>query len=356
MRRSATNAALLFAVVAVALANVPAQADITLKERVSLQASGLMSFANMDGYTTTTISGQRARTDSEIQMKSRAMRMFGGDAATAEIVRLDEDKLYQLELKKKRYTETTFAEQRARLEKLLAQQKEAQAQQQQASSGVDESDCEWLPPKVEVKRTGERSTIAGFDAERVTVTAVQSCKVKNTANVCDFALAFDQWVAPEFEGDSEVLAYQKAYAEKMGMNAAASRDFAERAEALFGRYEDMWRELGTKLRDVQGYPVKSTIGFGMGGPQCQNAKQAQTAESSSPLGGSLAGQLGGAIGGLLKKSKPAKPTPAVAATTLPNGLTPVMTLTSELIAVSRDPVSAATFEVPGDFQKVENLD
>lgn len=151
------------------------------------------------------------------------------------VVRLDDDRVIELQLRRKTFTETSFAEQRARMQELLDQQRQAQAQQQQATSGVDESKCEWLPPQVEVSRTGEKDTIAGFAAERVRIDAVQSCKVRDTPQVCDFSLSVDQWLAPGVPGQDEALAWQRAYAGKMGMTAPASRDFSERAEALFGR-------------------------------------------------------------------------------------------------------------------------
>jgi hypothetical protein len=349
MSRSATQA--MFPVLVLTLSSGVGHADITIEEQISLKGSGFMSMANMNGKTVTTIAGQRARTESDLQMQSRLVRMFAQDGPTAQIVRLDEDKVYELQLKKKRYTETSLADHRAQLQQALEQQRQAQAQQQQTGSGVDESQCEWLPPKVDVVRTGEKGTFAGFDAERVTVSAVQSCKVKDSDQVCDFGLSLDQWVAPQFEGDAEAVAYQRAYAEQMGLTAYQSRDLAERAEAMFGRYKDLWAELGTKMGDIKGYPVKSSFGFGMGGPQCQDPKQADQ-PAASP--GDIAGQIGGAIGGLFgkKKDKAAERAAAPEASTLPNGLTPLMVLTSELVSVSRASVSPQAFEIPADFQKV----
>ena len=350
---SRANINAVVSILATALVTTLAHADIAIEEHISLQGTGVMSMANMNGRSLTTISGKNARTESELQMQSRLVRVFARDNATTEIVRLNEDKVYELDMKKKSYTETSLAARRAQMEKLLEQQHQAQAQQQQTSSGVDESQCEWLPPKVDVTRTGEKNTFAGFEAERVLVSAVQSCKVKNTEQVCDFGLALDQWVAPKFEGDGEAIAYQRAYAEKMGITAGASRDFSERAEAMFGRYKDMWKELATKMRDIKGYPVKSSFGFGMGGPQCQDAKQAQANQPSAGPGG-ITSQIGGALGGLFgkKKKEAASTEQAAAPSTLPNGLVPVMTLTSELISVSHASVSPQTFDVPGDFKKV----
>ncbi len=47
-----------------------AQADVTIEERMSINGAGLMKMANMSGTTTTIISGQRARTESNLQFES----------------------------------------------------------------------------------------------------------------------------------------------------------------------------------------------------------------------------------------------------------------------------------------------
>ena len=157
---------------------------------------------------------------------------------------------------------------------------ESQAAQQQGTSGVDESQCEWSEPKAEVKRGGEKALIAGMQAERVTIIATQSCKDKKSEQVCDFGLVLDQWIAPNFEQSEETLAYYRAYAEKMGFNASGSRDFAERAQSMFGRYKGIWTEVAAKMRDVKGYPVKSSFGLGVGGPQCQSTQERQEAQQA----------------------------------------------------------------------------
>jgi hypothetical protein len=343
--------------VATALATA-AHADVTMQEHVSVNALGMMKLANMSGTTTTTIAGDRARTDSNLQFESGMLRAFtGGMGQTTEIVRLDQDKIYTLDTKKKTYTEMTFAEQRARMQQAMQKMQESQASQQQATSGVDDSQCEWSEPKADVKRGGEKATIAGFQAEHVTITATQSCKDKKTGAVCDFGLVLDQWVAPGFEQSSETLAYQRAYAEKLGLGASASRDFAERAQSMFGRYQGIWTEVASKMKDVQGYPVKASFGLGVGGPQCQNSQgqtsQDSQAQSQSTPPPSIGGALGGALGGLFgKKKEPAQPaasaTPPAA---MPGGLIPLMTVGTELVSVNTGAVNPQTFEVPADFKK-----
>ena len=82
----------LFAAASLAtLAVGVAQADITLKEHMAVEGEGLMSFANMSGTSTVSVSGKNARTESDLQMESKLVRMFAhGAGQTTEIVRLQD--------------------------------------------------------------------------------------------------------------------------------------------------------------------------------------------------------------------------------------------------------------------------
>jgi hypothetical protein len=292
-----------------------------------------------------------------MQFESAMMRTFarGAGGPHVEIVRLDQDKIYSLDPKKKTYSETTFEEMKARMQQAMEQMNKANGSQQQATSGVDESECEWSDPKSEVKRTGEQALIAGFQAEHVTVTASQSCKNKKNGQVCDFAVALDQWVAPGLEASTEVQTYQRAYAEKLGLGAASSRDFAERAQSMFGRYKGIWSELGKQLMtlNLKGYPVKSGFSLGVGGPQCQSTQQ-QQAQGGPQSPPSLGGALGGALGGMFKK-KQDQPQPQAAPppATMAGGLMPLMTMSNELVSISRDAAGPQSFEVPADYKKTK---
>jgi hypothetical protein len=382
-----------------------AHADFTLEERIEI--GGALKFANMSGRTVTTIAGDRSRTESELKMESKLIRMFVRDTGpTAEIVRLDQERVYSLELKKKEYTERTFAEMRAAWEKSLQQAQQAQAQaqaQEPQASGVpvDQSRCEWSEPRAEVRRSGEKSTFGGYEGERTTIIATQSCTDKETGSVCDFALTIDQWLAPGFPAEAEAMSFYKAYAEKMGLTTALSRDAAQRAESLFAGYKGLWSEVGTKMRDVKGYPLKTTFGLSVGGPKCQTAQSGggdgSQAGATPPTGeemqeaaataagetagevaaekagesafGGIAGKIGGKIAGSLfgkkKKEEAAAPADATApetttASAAPPGAPPtaapgmlnVIGMSVELVSLKRDAASPSAFEIPAGFKKV----
>lgn len=378
---------------------LPAHADVTLEERITV--GGALKFANMSGRTVTTVAGDRSRTESELKMESKLMRALTPDmGASAEIVRLDQDKVYSLDLKKKEYTEMSLAEMRAQWQQTLERAKEMQAQQPQATATpVDQSQCEWSEPKADVKRSGEKATFAGYEGERLTITASQSCKDKKTGAVCDFALTIDQWLAPGFDAETETLQFYKAYAEKMGLTAAVSKDAAQRAESLFGGYKGLWSEVGTKLRDAKGYPLRSTFGLGVGGPQCQTqgagsegappgsvpptgaemqeaaataagetAGQVAAEKAGESAFGGIAGKLGGKLAGSLfgkKKKEEAAPAtegaPAAQAAPAPApapapGMMNVLEMSVELVSVNRNAASPTAFEIPAGFKKVTNTE
>ena len=357
-----------------------ASADVTTQQRISIDGIGGMKIANMSGTTTTIISGERSRTETNLQLESKIVRMFARGAAGphVDIVRLDLDRIDHLDVAKKEYTETTFEQMREQMQQVMGQAGAAQPREEPKPTSIDDSQCEWSDPKAEVKRTGEKATLAGYDAERLTITASQACKDKQSGQVCEFVLLLDEWLAPKFAASAEAQKYTRAYAQKIGLatgTATSSRDIAERAQSMFGRYKGIWTEVASKTKDMKGYPVKTTFAFAVGGPQCQSTQQSNApapnaSDSTASLPTSqpaseptnpadVAAQISGKLSGLFhKKSDNPAPAdasapPAVsAAAPMPDGLVPVITMSSELVSVSTSAVDPSVFEIPADFKKI----
>jgi len=368
------------------LASGFAAADITTEQKVSIQGIGPMSFADMSGTTRTAISGTRSRTDSDMVMQSKLVRFLAHNTVgpTADIVLLDSDKLYRLNLNKKEYTEQSFEELRANMQKALQGGKGDSADARQQPAAIDQSKCDWLPPKSDVK-TGAKATIAGFDAQQIIITAEQPCKDKQTGAICEIALTVDEWLASSFSTNEEITKYHQAYAQKLGLDTV-SQDANERAKAMFSQYKGVWEDIASKMKNAKGYHVRSSFSLAIGGDQCkqaQTAKQQSGDSGSNPSSGSasssgsssaptspaeLANQVGAKLGSLFHRKKDdsqaaasnqgtqaptATATPAASAATGPSGTVPLMTISSELVSVSTAPIPANAFEVPADFKKVE---
>jgi hypothetical protein len=346
------------------LATGAARADITIERTTSVEGAGAMSFGNMSGSSKTTISGEKSRTDSDMKMKSKLIGFLARNAVgpSTEIVLLDQDKLYHLNINKKEYTETTFEQMKEQLQK--AQDRMNSNEDKKQPSAVDQSKCEWLPARADVKKTGEKAQFAGYDAERLVITAAQPCKDKDTGSICEVALVLDQWMSTGFTESAEVQKFYKAYAAKMGLDPSSSQDVSQRAKALFSQYKGIWTEVAAKMQNVKGYPVKSSFTLALGGAQCKDSKAQQpsqdsdsSSDSNSPSG--LAGAMAGKLGGLFHKKKDdadapaAAPGPVATPVVLPPGDVALMTVSSQLVSVSTNSATPDAFTVPADFKKIE---
>jgi hypothetical protein len=265
LRKAAAAAAAM--ITAAGITSV-ALADVTIQQHIAVEGVGIMAAGNMSGTTKTAISGERSRTDSDIKLESRFVRMLAHNAVgpTAEIVRLDQDKIDRLDLTRKQYTELTFEDLKARLQKAADQAEQGSNNPEaQTQKPMDESKCEWLDPKVDVRRPGEKATYAGYDSERLIIVASQPCKDKQTGAICEVALALDEWLAPSFTASAEAERFHHAYAQKIGLDLKSGRgafgggDIRERARAMFGRYAGIWDQIAAKTKDVKGYPVKMSF-------------------------------------------------------------------------------------------------
>ncbi len=375
-----------------ALATGVASADVTTEQKISIQGLGVMSFADMSGTTRLAISGNRSRTDSDVVMQSKLVRFLARGAAgpTAEIVLLDSDKLYRLNMNRKEYSEQSFEDLRNNMQKALQGGRGDAGEQRTQPSAIDQSRCDWLPPKSDVRKTGARTTVAGYQADEVLITAEQPCKDKESGSICEIALSVDEWLAPSFATSDEVAKYHKAYAQKLGLDSATlTQDASDRAKAMFSQYKGVWEDIVTKMKDVKGYPVRSSFSLAIGGDQCKQAQSARQqagdthssgTDSSSSSGGSsasptspaeLANQVGAKLGSLFHRKKKddsqaaagdqgaqsspadAAAAPATPVATGPSGTIPLMTISSELLSISTAPIPANAFDVPADFKKVE---
>jgi hypothetical protein len=338
------------------LATGIALADVTVERTTSVNGAGAMAFANMTGTSRTIISGNKSRTDSDTKMQSKIVGFLARNATgpSADIVLLDQDLMYHLNINKKEYTEMTFEQLHAQMQK-ASDQMNSNDQKQQPSA-VDQSKCDWLPATVDIDKTGEKAQLAGYDSERVTITAKQPCKDKDTGAICEVALILDQWMSPGVSESAETRQFYKAYATKMGVDL--SQDPSQKARSFFSQYKDIWAQVATKMQNVKGYPVRSSFTLALGGPQCKDprAQSGQADDNSAGSGGGIAGAMAGKLGGLFHKKSDdaaASSAPPVAPVAVPAGDVALMTISSQLVSISADAASPDVFGLPPDFKKVE---
>ena len=397
MPRNYTGLRLFVPICGLALAGVT-RADVVIEDKIDIDGVAGFSMLAMQGQSTSSLTADKSRMDSDMKFKSKIMNTFAGKHGnTSQIVRLDEGVVYDVQHADKQYTAMTFAEMRAAMDKAMQQMEAAASQQQsvqQQQLPVDAEECQWSPPVVEAKETGEHATIAGFDTARVTTSLKQTCTDPKTSKSCDMVWTIDQWLAQESPGAAESQAFALNYARQLGLDAAGMRAMQGRMQQAFSQYKSSWTEVMEKASQFQGYPLKTGLQMSMGGPQCTTESGAQVAadpmfadavdagfqagagsaagaatsaatqaavqQAGGGVGGAIAGSAAGAFAGKLgssllgklkKKDQPAPAEQAAAAPANP-GMIRLFRAQTETVSIRSGAVPASTFEVPAGYKKV----
>ena len=376
---------------AACIVNAPSVfADVTIQQNFTVSASGIMSMMGSSGTLTTSISGDRGRTENNIESTSSMMKKFAKNMNTATIVRLDEQRMLSLAPEKKEYSEISFEEMRAQMEKSMA---DLEKMSDQGGLPVSEDDCQWTPPDMKVRNTGEKQKFAGIKAEQTVITVTQTCKIPDTDKSCEMIWNLEYWNADKMPGGDEAADFQKGMARAMGGDEALGMAQAY-TRGLLAMFKKGWDEVLQEGGKVEGFPVKTVMSLEMGGENCttgsgqpialdevwgqagEAGKNAAISSASgaasgaagnaaagamgNSVGGSIAGSALGAasrevVSGMFNKMRKKKDKPAeVAQTAAPtaSGSVTIFEITSELTGVDEKDVADSQFVVPAGWKKV----
>jgi len=390
--KSLTSSVLI--VFAACSSQVPtAIADVTLRQNVSVSASGIMSMMGSNGTVTTVISGDRGRTENQMESTSKMMKRFAKNVNTATIVLLDDERMLSLAPEKQEYSEMTFEEMRAQMEKSMA---EVEKMGNQGGLPVSEGDCQWSPPELKVNKTNEKQKFADIKAEQTIISVTQTCTVPDTKKSCDMIWNMEFWNAKRMPGGEEALSFQKGMARAMGGDEALGMAQVY-TRGLLAMFKKGWEDVLEESGKMEGYPVKTVMSLEMGGELCttgagqpiamddiwadaadvsMNAATASaSAQASGAAGSAAAGAVGNGIGGSIagsavgaasreivgsmfkkfrkKKKEETEPVAQTAEQANPaSGKVTIFTISTELTGVDEKDVPDNLFVVPAGWKKV----
>jgi hypothetical protein len=364
------------ATVGVALAAGTAEtvlADITIQQQINVDGFGPSKFGAMEGKSSTAISGSKARTEEQSQFKSRLLRALakGSSVNTVRIIRLDAETIDEIDVSKQQYSEETFQQMRDQMTRAVqnAQNSQQTQEQKEAPSGapVDDSKCQWSPPKTEVKQTGEHASIAGADAGRSTVVVTTTCTDPSKGTSCDFVFLLDEWLASDVPGTAETRAFWTAYAQKLNLSGVLADSMQSNSPAVFNRYQNGWGEAIKQAGTLKGFPVKSVFAMQFGGPQCKDNSSGSSSggsadtsgsNSSSSSGGGIPTSPSAAISGAAmslfgKMHKKDDSQQQAEANPPAPGMVQMFQMSTETVAISTTAIAGTAFEVPAGYKKVD---
>jgi hypothetical protein len=317
-------------------------ADVRTDQRVRFQLGGAIGkMVNMFG-------GKGAREGVTTVVAVKGNRKATMSDTTGQIIDLSEEKIYDLDIKKKTYTVTTFAQLRKQMED-AQRDAEKMASQAPREPGQPSKPAEKDPNAREyevdfaMKNTGVTKKVNGFDTTQTVVTITVREKGKTLDQSGGLVMTNDLWLAANAPSTRDLADFDMKYAQKLygpTVVGASAQDMAM-ALAMYPQMKpalDKMRAEGTK---VEGTAILTEIKMESVPPGTANTTAAAVPAPEEPKKRGLGGMLGG-----LKKmaeeaeknnSGNAKPSRAI-----------IMTTSIEMVKLTTD-VDAASVAIPAGF-------
>lgn len=310
-------------------------ADVRAEQKTKVQLGGAI------GKVVNMFSGKAARDGVTSSVAVKGDRKATITDQTGQIIDLAEEKIYDLDLKKKTYMVTTFAALRQKMEE-AKNKAAAEARKEQPR---DEKPAEKDPNAKEfdvdfsVKNTGEQKAINGFNTHQTIVTITVREKGKTIEQSGGMIMTTEMWLAPTVAAMTELQQFDLRYAQTLFgpmVTGASPQDMAT-AMAMYPQVKPALEKMKAEGNKVEGTAILTTTTM----DAVQSAEQAAQAQKS---GGSSAPptSIGGLLGGFGKKAAKKDEAPKSSATFL--------TSTVEMLKLTTD-VTADAVAVPAGFRE-----
>ena len=319
-----------------ALASIPAlHADVKTEEK------GLVTLGGMLGRMMNLFGGKAAKEGVVSTVAVSGDRKMNANDMRGQIVDLKEEKIYDLDIRKKTYTVTTFDELRRKMEEMEAKAKEnaakAPPEEQPQNQGKQ------MELDFDVKTTGQTKTINGFDTREVVMTVTAREKGKTLEDSGGMVMTVDNWLTKSQPSLKDIADFERRYYQKLaGPTIQMDAQQMATAMAMMPGLKEAFAKVNTAQLD--GTAIQSTT-------TVEAVKSAEQMKQEAAGGGSSTqsnpASVGGIVGGIMRRRAAAN-----AEKTGNSPRTTFMTINNEVLKISTS-VSAADVALPAGFKLVK---
>jgi hypothetical protein len=307
----------------------PALAEVKTHDRTQVHFEGML------GHMFSMFGGKAAKEGVESTTAVKGNRKATINDATGKIVDLSEEKVYDLDMKKKTYTVTTFDDLRRKMREQADQakqqaQKEEPAPQQQAQKPQKEYEVVF-----DVKETGQKKQLAGYDTHQTVVTVTVREKGKTLEEGGGLVMTNDMWLGPEIPQLKEIAEFDARYWKQLEAAQMSADVSADQMAALMAMYpliskaSDQMAKDADKLKGTA-LDTLTTVESVKSADEMTQAQQ----QSNQNQGGGLSGMM---MKKMIKKEEPKQ-------------RSTVMTTRHEILEVATS-VDASAVAIPADFKQ-----
>lgn len=317
-------------------ATAPLRADVRTDQRVKFQLGGAIGkLVNMFG-------GKDARDGVTSVVAVKGDRKATMSDSSGQIIDLSEEKIYDLDMKKKTYKVTTFAELRKQMEDARREAEESARREQGREADDKPAEKDPNAKEVEVdfdiKNTGASKSINGFDTRQTIVTVTVREKGKTLEQAGGLVMTTDMWLAPKAPSTKDLQDFDRRYAQKLygPMVAGASAQDMAMAMAMYPQMKPALDRMRVEGGKIEGTAILTTMTMEGVKPAGAAAEEPKASGDSGVRPRGLGGMLGGLAKKAARKDEPAKTNATI------------LTTSVETLKLTTD-VDAASVALPADF-------
>jgi hypothetical protein len=315
-----------------------------LRAEVKTEQKSLIKFEGFLGKMMGLFGGKAAKEGTTSTVALRGNRKAEMGDVSGEIIDLGEEKIYSVDLRKKTYEVTTFAEMRRRM--IEAQEKAAKAVKQQP--GESRPQGQEMERDFSMKESGQKRNINCFDCREVIMTITTRQKGKTLEEGGGMVMTSNIWLGPDIPALKEIADFDRRYYQKLDLGNAFGADAEQMATALamYPGMKDMMAKFQSQQVDMKGTPVLTVTTM----ESVQSAEQAKAGEKNQQQQDQGGGGLNPmrSLGGLLgKKNAGKKDDPGQGAA---KNRAPIFTMNHELLKVA-NAVSDSDIAIPAGFKE-----
>lgn len=340
------------AIILIAAVAVVCRADVKTEEKTQLKMEGMMGrMAGMFG-------GKAAREGTVNTVAVKGNRKMTVNDATGQIIDLDEEKIYELDLKGKSYKVTTFAEMRRRMEEARERAAKAPREPSEPAPARQQQGQPEMEVDFSMKESGQKKNINGFDCREVVMTITTRQKGKTLEEAGGMVMTSNMWLAPKIAAMKEIAEFDLRYAQKMSSTFFAGG--AEQMAAMAAMYPAMKETMGRFQKEnvnMDGTAILTVTTMENVAPAQQAAAQqerpqAQQRQDEGNTNITSVRGLGGLLGRKMAKRKTESEAPPAGGEGAggPRNRAVLMTTNHELVKVSTS-LAPSDLAIPAGFKE-----
>ena len=359
--------------------------DASYQETTQITGGSLVQLMKVASVFSSRARQAQAPTTASVMIHQNRMVRTG--PFSTEIIDLDQQTITHIDLQKRQYYTTTFAQMREAMQRAaeeMKQKQKEQPQQQQAENGNPSANVSF---NAKVHETGATKQVDGQNAKEAILTLSMDATSTTDANQKgSLAITSDMWLIPDAPGYEEVKSFNMRMAKELAMDTEMN-SMAALLNAQPGAGQAM-ADMKKEMTKMSGIPVLQVMRMGMTAngaplpapsqdaaqtPQGTGDKAAENAKSS--MGDSVADSLGsvlggGRFGGLMrhKSKKKAEDSDTASNGNVQNVSTEnangqnggaaqsavLLEMSTHRSNFSAGPVDTSNFEVPAGFKQMES--